>query len=716
MKDSNIALISVLYDTKEANFYKELYFPIIKYSVTKIVLEAKDNVRYGDITGLKDVVLKSFGIDIPLLVLKQSIKALSKQDGDVIITLFDKDNYFQAEKVWSPDVKEDIDIKADNVKESFHNLTIQFEYFLSNRGLSCDKSIVDLLAASTTECLSMMEGGTSCNIGEEYANISLFIQWLKEYDNKSYILVEQILWASIIAGFLKRTNVDWNVKIQEKITYFLDTSLILNILGCNSVENVNYSRDLLKLIKDVGSFPKVHPMTANEIDHILQSVIADGAPRSGSAMEYAFASGMKLHNLLHIKNNLIHILESEYGITSFPNMTAEDIIAKEQKYLKNPKVKELYDLRESKRSDMYGEAHDIFMSEYVKELNSSFGLAERFSHYFVTMNAGLVEFVKPVNGSPSVISSGQVVMSLWLHNANKSVLKVAALAETISRCLALNQTSVRRKLRMFLSHYKKLNLSNEDIGAMYSTLIDRSNTTLQKFEELSVEEEKYGGPNDDTLKIACEIVQLAKKESQKRKEFDDNESERNKQLLEQVNQLSKELNAVREQGLDSKVKIESLTSALNVAEESKNKIQKELDRRDREIELNREYAEVNRRIEKLQSEATNSISYFKFWFNIILEIILLAVIVAMLVTYAISVFCPGFNFVDWLKSLLVVGIVPFFTTCSHIKNLYILEPRVAKNNIRKVQLQTWYDRNEEYQELIKQKELLEKALDKVTTI
>lgn len=716
MKNSNIALISVLYDTKGADFYKELYFPIIKYSVTKIVLEAKDNVRYGDITGLKDVVKDTFGIDVPLLVLKQSIKALSKQNGDVIITLFDKDNYFQAEKVWSSHIKDDIDIKADNVKESFHKLTLQFEYFLSSHNLTSDKSIVDLLVASTSDCLSLMESGASDNVGEEYANIALFLQWLKEYNIESYILVEQILWASIITGFLKRTEVDWNVKVEEKVTYFLDTSLILNILGFNSIENVNYSRDLLNLIKSVGSFPKIHPMTANEIDHILQSVISEGTPRVGSAMECAFAAGKKLHDVLHVKNNLIQILESDYKVSCFPNMTVEDIKAKEQKYLKNTKVKELYELRENKRLDMFGEAHDVFMSDYVTGLNSSYGMTEKFSHYFVTMNSGLVEFAKPATGAPSVISAGQVVMNLWLHNANQSVLKAAALTEMISRCFALNQTSVRRKLRMFISHYKKLNLNNDDISAMYSTLIDRSNTTLQKFDNLVDEELKCGGPNDDTLKIACEIVEIARKEAIKRKELDENESERNKQLIEQVKQLSQELNAVREQGLDSKEKIESLTAALTFAEEAKNKIQKEIDRRDKEVELNAQIKDVDLKIGKLQIEAANSISYAKFWVIIIFEGISVLLILTILTLFVLDLYGVTICWGKWLTPITTIGIIPLFSTCSHIKNLYLLEPRVAKNNIRKLQLETWYDRHEEYKKLVEQKNSLERKLEKVMSI
>lgn len=716
MKNSNIALITALYDTKGADFYKEIYFPIIKYSVTKSVLDAKDNVKYGDISGLKELILDTFGVNIPLLVLRQSIKAMAKQNGDVIIKLFDKDNYYQAERVWSTDVKNDIDIKASQVKESFHNLTIQFDYFMDARGLTSEKSIVDLLTACSADTISLIENGSSTNVSEEYSNIAIFSQWLKEYNNESYILVEQILWASIITGFLRRSSVDWDVKVEDKTTYFLDTSLILNILGFNSIENVNYSRDLLRIIKEAGSYPKIHPMTANEVDHILQSVLNEQGPRGGSAMEYAFVAGIELHDVLHVKQELLGILELDYGITQFPNMSASDVEAKEKKYLGNLKVKELYELRESKGNDMYGEVHDVYMSDYVKGLNSSHGFAEKYSYYFVTLNGGLVDFVRPTGCAPSVISAGQVVMNLWLHSAKSSALRSTVLADMISRCFALNQTSVRRKLRAFSSHYKKLNLSNSEYGAMYDALVYRSNDTLQKMDELSEKEIEFGGPNEDTTSLAKAIVEIALKEAEKRKSLEQNESIRNKELSEQIDQLTIELDKVKQQGVSSQEEIDKLSKALNITEESKDKIKAELERRNKEVDLVRQMSEVEKDISKLETEATNSISYFKFWINVVLESLFLIIIVAIIVLYIISQFNPNFDFAIWFKSLGAAIIVPFLTTCTHMKNLYIFAPRVAKNEIRKKQLETWYDRHAEYKQLAARRMTLEKALEGVSSL
>ncbi len=36
MKKNNIALITALYNVKDANFYREIYFPVIKYSITRL--------------------------------------------------------------------------------------------------------------------------------------------------------------------------------------------------------------------------------------------------------------------------------------------------------------------------------------------------------------------------------------------------------------------------------------------------------------------------------------------------------------------------------------------------------------------------------------------------------------------------------------------------------------------------------------------------------
>ena len=64
MKKSNIALITALYDVKDANLYREIYFPVIKYAITRIFIESSENRKYGDVTELQKRIEKWFGINI----------------------------------------------------------------------------------------------------------------------------------------------------------------------------------------------------------------------------------------------------------------------------------------------------------------------------------------------------------------------------------------------------------------------------------------------------------------------------------------------------------------------------------------------------------------------------------------------------------------------------------------------------------------------------
>ena len=68
--NSNLALITTLYNTKGADLYKEIYFPLIRYSVMCIYNEYEDKQRYYDVTALQEKIQDKSGLLIPLQALK----------------------------------------------------------------------------------------------------------------------------------------------------------------------------------------------------------------------------------------------------------------------------------------------------------------------------------------------------------------------------------------------------------------------------------------------------------------------------------------------------------------------------------------------------------------------------------------------------------------------------------------------------------------------
>lgn len=67
MNKSNYALLTALYDSQSSDFYKDIYFPIIKYGIFLLYQKQVDLTKYYDPTNLQDIIFNTFGIKIPLI-------------------------------------------------------------------------------------------------------------------------------------------------------------------------------------------------------------------------------------------------------------------------------------------------------------------------------------------------------------------------------------------------------------------------------------------------------------------------------------------------------------------------------------------------------------------------------------------------------------------------------------------------------------------------
>ncbi len=76
MNQSNYALLTALYDSQSSDLYKDIYFPIIKYSIFLLYQKQTDTTKYYDTTNIQEVIIEKFGIKIPLIVIKQSLKII----------------------------------------------------------------------------------------------------------------------------------------------------------------------------------------------------------------------------------------------------------------------------------------------------------------------------------------------------------------------------------------------------------------------------------------------------------------------------------------------------------------------------------------------------------------------------------------------------------------------------------------------------------------
>ena len=109
------ALISALYDTKGADLYKEIYYPIVKYSLADMYYEAVEDQKFFDLPALHSHIEKLFGLDIPIIVLRQCTKAVEKENDGVSLRYYEDGQIIKIKEVWELSVNYGIAEKAQAI-------------------------------------------------------------------------------------------------------------------------------------------------------------------------------------------------------------------------------------------------------------------------------------------------------------------------------------------------------------------------------------------------------------------------------------------------------------------------------------------------------------------------------------------------------------------------------------------------------------------------
>ena len=261
MNKTNFALLAVLYDTEGADLYHDIYFPIIKYSLATICTQQIDSAKYYDTSALQQNIVNSFGIKIPLIVLKQCVKAIGKANNDFSITVYENGEKYQIKKIWDVSVSETIDIKMDRVVKYFDQLEIEFKKYSQDKSIETDKTFLNFFTDNTDDLFKYMNDLDSATlINENYLHIVRFLLELKRTKEELFNVANDIFWGSCVAAFLKR-EVNLDIKPIDCIDYYLDSSLVMAILDLDSEANVVYAKELLEIIKASGNRAVVNTMT-----------------------------------------------------------------------------------------------------------------------------------------------------------------------------------------------------------------------------------------------------------------------------------------------------------------------------------------------------------------------------------------------------------------------------------------------------------------------
>ena len=636
MKNSSLSLISALYNYEGVtDLYKEIYYPIIRYSVTAMYL--KDDVdasHYYALTQLNQVIKDLFDIDIPTLVLGRAVQRMGKEYG-IKFEYYSDTTSFKIVEINGDVSNADVETVANAIDTQLDDLEKKFQSFLKVEGLDCEKSFFDFFADSekAIECYLNHRDGQPI-VNEEYVNLARFIQWTTDYDEEAYNLVKRVLWGSIIAGFLQRKNDALGINAISTVTYYIDTSLVFALLGYDTIDNVNYARELISEILASGATPTVHPLTREELNLILESIEHQGAPDPGTVLGEAYYREKKhMSDLLHLRKSMYEILTKQYKLNC-PVASRDKIECYRRDYKNHEDVQMLRDKWNEKANEDFREIHDVVLCEIVNKENKFKKEAEKFSSYFVTKNADLIDIFGKRIHTPAVIHPGSVIMNLWIHSAQSKNFKQAILTEIITRCLAMNQTDAQRRLRIFEKYAQEAGLTPQDFNGMYTELIRRSTKTINSSDAVMENEAK------ETVKVEIQI-ELIKSIAEETAEAVYQRHQQQNEQKAAIDSLSAQKQKLEESG---RLKDETISNLQATIQEQVNAYMSEKEAQEQEIQRQKKLAALYKRLGKASEEQSrikhdreSYVTDTHFWCAYIVQIVMIATIIGA-VGYIVTVY------------------------------------------------------------------------------
>lgn len=606
MKKSNYAFVSALYASKTKGLYSDIYFPIIKYALAKIFAAKIDGNVYCTADKVSEFIDDKFGIKIPTIVIAKSVCKIGNNQNFSLV-VYENGNTYQIKGAFYDE--DNIEEKERFFSDKLEEIETKYQEFLAQQGCSDDGvTFVQFIADNTDEILGYFENENKNCVNERYATLILFLQYVHDADKELYSVVHQLFWSSVVVAFLKSEKPLVNDLVNGiKTEYFLDTSIVLGLLELSTSLKETYSKEVCSIILNSGGLLKVNPMTVEEIKYILEKVEQNGPNPLTDIYDSYTRNKLIPNDLAKIRLNLEKKLLA-LQIDVFPNMSPGAIQKIINDYKGKTVTKLLGDIRHNNQSssfkDNFREIHDIYMDDYIKTRRKEKNLSENI--HFMTDNVDLVNFCHAQHEDTNyMITTGKVILNLWMHNKQNIDVSDCVLTETMARCLGLHKYNVRYKIMEVARFY---NQTKDDFDPQVykdfiAHLYRRAKNVISTAEQISM-----NGPIPQS--IAKLIKEAVDKDNEAYKNSLALATRKNQELQKESENKEKQIENIKNTVADLKDKVVDSNQQIDNLEFEKNKLSDSLQQHKKELQetaaelahSRKEQEEANRKIQLYQEQ------------------------------------------------------------------------------------------------------------------
>lgn len=523
------SLLAALVDEEKANLFDDIVLHIIEYVVSLIAEESSFSAKYHSTSSLQDKITEIVGIEIPITIIRNAVSLVSKKSNGIAIrAVGDKGNLFTIQRAWDTSRTSSVLLKSQDLSERKCLLEKCFAEYINENGYESSVGVEDFLLANQRESMLYMQGELPSSLNGDFIAVANFIKETKEGNPNLYATICDITWGASIAGLLSYSNMKLKRRKQRKATaYYLDTPIIMAALDLSRESSVSQVQDLLKTIHSNKNIAYAHPLTVQEVEQILESVVRNGEPHPSSELcEAWMRRDLRASDLARIKSRLKELLE-EQGITVL-NIARSQLQIMQDEH--SERLARLLSIDRTGVEDYsFREIHDICLWEYVSKKNGAIEEFCSIEAYFVTSNTDLVHFSKEHQSQKRkncLIRLNDVVLNQWLHGGLSSNLKEELLSARMAICFVANDIDTKQRMTAVLNYFEKGSpITEEEASVLYTALVHRPSRLLKEVDNLANHDKS------DLEAIKNNLLCIAKERA---KEFESRQEQYKKQLEDET--------------------------------------------------------------------------------------------------------------------------------------------------------------------------------------
>jgi len=493
MEDKRIVAYCYLATINDSNsdLFRSVFLPICKRAIS---CYSQDGMLHGKAVDIKDKIKEIYDLTVPVSTVRQMIKSIyeemsRREKENTGFIAFGKGDSFELKKYYFCELEEIYNTQ----KREANEFEDAFKRYLVNKGIDP----LDVIPLSEyIDCnrknLSALFGANRrpSPVCQELINHATFLKEISEKNEKLYQIARKVYIGSIISAYIETPKYQGLI-IKEKVTYYLDTKIILQALDLKDEEETQPICELLEIIKKNGGNIKVLNITVDEITNAIQnainnlsSFILPSTIPNASIESACYRRNITKTDLQifcnSIEKNIKEILKAD--IEQVPRTFIESC----------KKTTDYEELQKERKKPTA--LHDVVAYMYVrKKRNGSVPSFQKCKYWFVTANYRLTHFNRAKiekNYISEIIDADRLTSILWLSNPQiMAETKCLGLSQLIASTITASKPDVEMLIQLEKNIKKYTNLHQEDYAFLVEEL---SNESVMKINELkSLAKEKY---------------------------------------------------------------------------------------------------------------------------------------------------------------------------------------------------------------------------------